>query len=594
MTTSTVVAAVAAASPPPPPRANANANANANAAFPPPCPELFYEFEALWLAERSALSLGRTAASWVLRDVEEGRLPCDARLLARRARALAAGSGGGGHIGLGSLSFDGRALLQTHPGALALDADELRGKLSRVLQLLPRLARQDPTGLAMAALSPLVLTPLPPPPPTLRDEDSGGAAPPPAPAAGAAAAAAARRPSPERVALAHEELGAVVGASFWDGAMGPRLFAWLFDQQQQQQQQHHQQYLSPSSRSSARSLAAGLAALSGALRGPELASAALERAPGLSLACDDPAELERRVEWLHGRLGIGTDEYDGDDDDWASEGEQGEEGPRLLPRPALFLLLPARLAAALSTASLPDAAAARSIVSPARSTPRDPAGLPICPAEALSLGEFAGRPAPHALPGAPGPLAIGPPRALDAALASAARLLRRRAGWPPGAAVRFLRAYPGALAWDWSPGGACDRAFAQVAVAAGRRGGRWALALRTSPAAAAAALASGPRARRRLRYLGRAPGALLGVGLRRALAMPEVDFLEACPGYSMWRRLGTGDEEEEEEARRGRAEGRPAASGAAARQRRRGLVAGGAAASDLVLLGDLREGDRML
>jgi hypothetical protein len=514
---------------------------------------------------------------------------------------LAAGGGGGG--GSGSLSpfaFDGRALLQAHPGALALDADELRAGLSRVLQLLPAAAREDPTGLAMAALSPLVSSTSSFPPSSSPSAASDAAfvssfSPP------------SQRPSAERVALAYEELGAVVAAASRGGVrMGPRLFAWLFEQQQQQEQEQE--------RRRPPSLAAGLAALSGALGGPELASAALERAPELALASGDAGELLRRVEWLRDRLGIvgaeeeeeadeaeyggggggnwaGGDGADGDDE---QQQQQRQQRHRRRQRPSLASattqLLPARLAAALSTASCPNAAADRSIVSPARSTPKDPTGLPIRPAEALSRGEFAGAPPPHALPSCSAPLAVGPPRALDAAASAAARLLRRRAGWPPGAAVRFLRSYPGALAWDWSPGGPCDRAFAEVEAAAQKRGGRWPLALRTSPAAVAAALAGEERARRRLAYLGRAPGALPGVGLRRALAMPEVDFLEACPGYSLWRRIGM------EERRRGAEEETGGGGAPAARRGGAGLFGAGDAASgsDLVLLGELRERDRML
>ena len=123
-------------------------------------------------------------------------------------------------------------------------------------------------------------------------------------------------------------------------------------------------------------------------------------------------------------------------------------------------------------------------------------------------------------------------------------------------------------------------ALAEARAAAARRGGRWPLALRTSPAAVAAALAAPSRARRRLAYLADAPGALEGAGLRRALAMPEVDFLEACPGYRVWRmRRGcrggrTSDDDDEE-----------AAGDAGARR---------PPASDLILLGELRAHDRML
>jgi hypothetical protein len=487
----------------------------------PPSPDHFDDFEAAWLAVRAPLSLGRTPAAWALRDVESGLLPCDARLLARRVRALATTT---------TTPYDGRTLLQSHPAALALESEQLRAGLERVMQLLPVAAREDPTGLAMAALAPLVAASAAG---GGDDINKDGAA--------------------ERVALAHEELGAVV-ASAADGlSMGPRLFAWLFDQQEHA--------ATPTNNHRPPPLAAGLSALVSALGGVELASAALERAPELCLASGDARELLERVHWLRYRLGIGGAEEE--------EEDQEESSP--------LALLPARLAAALSTASHPDASEGRSIVSPARSNPRDPASLPIRSPEALTRDEFRGAPPEHAAE-CFSPLALGAASTLDARLSAAALLLRRHAGWPPGAAVRFLRAYPGAIAWDWSRGGACDRAFAEAGAVAERRGGRWPLALRTSPAAVAAALAATGRIRRRLRYLGDAPGALPGVGLRRALAMPEVDFLEACPGYRVWRlrrrrRGGGKDDEEQADGGGGASSSRP---------------------PDLVLLGELRPHDRMI
>jgi hypothetical protein len=497
-----------------------------------------------------------------MRDVELGLLPCDARLLAARAWALTAAAAGNGSPP--PLPFDGRVLLQAHPAALALDADELREGLARVLRLLPAAAREDPTALAMAAVGPLV---------ALSEQEAARAA------AGAAGrrgrapppAAASSSSSPERVALAYEELGAVVSAaSAGRVRMGPRLFAWLFDQQQQQQQQQQGGAPLPSALPS---LAAGVAALARALGGAELASAALERAPELCMASGDAEELIGRVRWLRDRLGLGGDDRRGS----GAGGLSNDE-------PLFLLLLPARLAAALSTASCPDASADRALVRlrPARSNPRDPSDLPIRPLEALTRDEYAGRAPEHALSSCcSSPLSLPSP---DEAAAAAARLLRRRVGWPPGAAVRFLRAYPGALAWDWSPGGACDSAYVEVERAAARRGGRWPVALRSSPAAVAAALASPPRARRRLAYLSRAPAALAGVGLRRALAMPEVDFLEACPGYLAWRWRGWRVEEDEGaegDEGGGRASTSPSCSSTSS-------------SGSVFLLGDLRETDRML